>query len=229
MSGKSRRPRQRRPAQREAEPVLAADLLPEAATGEVVPRERAGLRLPEVPLVEARSSIEQGEQTLAATPARVLLRRRLLVLDPDVEAVGEPLDRTGEVELLGLADEGDQVSLGAAAEAVVELVGRVDREARRAFLVEGAAAGEAAAHLAELRPVRDHGDHVGRGLDLLDGGVLDAGHQRLAAYSSAKRSVIPETKWTIASASSPRSTRESKIRRTVAWARSCSPRACGAR
>ena len=75
---------------------------------------------------------------------------------------------------------------------------------------------KAAADLAELRPAGHDGDHVGRGLDLLDRRVLDPGHDYSAAeYSSANRSVIPEMKSTIASASSPSSTSDSKIRRTV--------------
>src|SRR5207302_3226893 len=45
-------------ARGEAEPVLAADLLAQAAAGQVVARERACGRVPEVPLVVARGGGE---------------------------------------------------------------------------------------------------------------------------------------------------------------------------
>src|SRR5262249_49266178 len=181
-------------------------------------------------LVEGRSGVEQLEQALAPAAASILLRRRLLVLDLDVEAIGEPFDCTGEVELLRLAHKRDDVALRAAAEAVVELPHGVDGEARRALLVERAPSDIARAGLSQLRAAADHGDDVGRGLDVLDGRILDAGHQPSSAtYVSAKRSVIPAMKSTICSGSSPPATRWSTIRRIAARARSCSSRACGPR
>jgi hypothetical protein len=134
------------------------------------------LGVPEVALVEGRRRVEQLEQALAAAAARILLRRRLLVLDLDVETVGEPLDRTGEVELLGLAHERDHVALRAAAEAVVELLERIDGEARRPLLVEGAAAYVPRPRLPQLRAPADHRDDVDGGFDVLDGRVLDQCH-----------------------------------------------------
>ena len=169
--------RERVAAEREAEPELAADLLAEAAPGEVVARERAGLRVPEVALVERGRLVEQRVEPVAPAPSRVVGRARVLVLRLDVEAVGEPLDRAGEVEALRVADERDRVAARAAAEAVVEALHRVDREARRALLVERAAAGHAPADLAQRRAVLDDRDEVGRLLDGLDGRVLEACHQ----------------------------------------------------
>ena len=83
--------------------------------------------------------------------------------------------RLGEVEVLRLAHERDHVAALAAAEAVVELVDRVDREARRPLLVERAAARVAGAGAAERRAAGDDLDHVGRGDRLPHRRVLDRG------------------------------------------------------
>jgi hypothetical protein len=85
-------------------------------------------RLPEHALVERGGLLEQREQAVPAASPSVRARRSFLVLERNVEAVGEPLDRAHEVEPLGLADERDRVAADAAAEAVVgAAVGR-DRE-----------------------------------------------------------------------------------------------------
>ena len=115
-------------------------------------------------------------QPFAASPASVLLWTRLLVLDLDVEAVGQPFDGAREIELLGLAHERDQVAFRPTPEAVVELVRRVDGEARRPLLVERTTPQVAAAGFAELRARGNHRNHVGRCLHLVDGRVLDPGH-----------------------------------------------------
>src|SRR5207249_7243428 len=94
-------------------------------------------RLPEVALVIARRLLEQREEALPPAASGVLLGRRLLVLERHAVALGQPLDRLCEVELLSLAHEGDQVPALAAAEAVEELVGRIDGEAWRLLVVEG--------------------------------------------------------------------------------------------
>ena len=153
-------------ARREAEAELAADLLAEAAALEVRAHRDAGRGLPEVALVERRGLVEHGVEPVAALARLLLLRRGLLVLERDAEPLRQPLDRAGEVEVLGLADERDHVAALAAAEAVVELVGRVDREARRPLLVERAAARVARAGLAQRRAAGDDLDHVGRRDDL---------------------------------------------------------------
>ena len=163
-------------AGREAEAELAADGLPEAAALEVGADGHAGGRLPQVPLVERGGLVEHGVEPVAPLARLLLLRRRLLVLERDAEPFGQPLDRAGEVEVLGLADERDHVAALAAAEAVVELVGRVDREARRPLLVEGTAPRVARAGLPQRRAAGDDLDHVGGRHDLPDGRLLDPGH-----------------------------------------------------
>src|SRR5712692_4687483 len=160
---------------RKAESKLAANVLAETAPGKVLAHRLARLGLPEVALVERGRLLEQRVQPLGAAAACVRLRRGRLVLERDPVAVGEPLDRAREVEVLRLADEGDDVAGGRAAEAVVQALLRADREARRPFLVERAAAGEPRARLAQLRPRRNDVDEIGRGLDRLDGRILDPG------------------------------------------------------
>ena len=92
-----------RAAGSEPEPELAADLLAEPATCKVVARYRPALRLPEHTLVERGGLVEQRVEPLAPLALRVELGGRLLVLELDAEAVGEPLDRADEVEVLGLS------------------------------------------------------------------------------------------------------------------------------
>src|SRR5581483_7719683 len=141
--------RQRVAAEGEAESELARDLLREPAALQVVAGEGADLRLPQRSLVEGRRLVEELCETRPPVPARSLLGRDVLVLDRNAEALCEPLDRTREVEPLRLAHEGDQVAALVAAEAVVEAHRRVDGEARRPLLVEGAPADEPRAPLAQ--------------------------------------------------------------------------------
>ena len=127
------------------EPELLRDLVAEPAAGEVLAHRGAGLGLPQRALEVRGRLLEQRGQPLAAPSRGVGPRRALLVLEGDPEPVGEPLDRLGEVEILRLLDEADDVAALPAAEAVVELVDGIDGEARRPFLVEGAAPREARA------------------------------------------------------------------------------------
>src|SRR5581483_8529112 len=224
-----RLPHERRPAEGEPEPELATDGLLEAAALQVVAGHPADLGVPERPLVERRRLVEERKQAVAPPPRRLLGRRALLVLERDAEPLGKPLDRAGEVEALRLAHEGDEVALRAAAEAVVELVDRVDGERRRALVVEGAAARVTRARLAQLGAPGDDLHEVGRRLHRLDRGVLDPRHQSRSAYDSANLSVIPATNSTTPASSSPRPVRCPWIRRIVRWARSCSGRVSGPR
>ncbi len=174
-----------RPAGREPEPVLAAHGLREAPTRQVLTRLGAGGRVPEVALIEGGRLLEEREQARAALALRLGLRRCLFVRERNAVALREPLDRAGEVEPLGLLHERDEVALHLAAEAVEELVHRVDGEARRPLLVEGAASRPARPDLSQLGTGADHLDHVRRSLHLVDRGLGDYGH------ASAKRSVMP--------------------------------------
>ncbi len=195
----------REPApRREPEPELARDLLPEPTSGEVLAHRSARVPFPEQALEVRGGRLEQREQPLALAPLRLDARRGLLVLDRHAKALGEPLDRADEVDVLGLLHEVEEVAALAAAEAVEELVDGVDREARRPLLVERAPPRVArSGRPAQLRSPGDDLDHVGRGADVVLGGVLDPRHAlRLlgvsarfsysdSAYVSAKRSVMP--------------------------------------
>ena len=82
--------------------------------------------------------------------------------------VGEELDRAREVERLGLLYEADRVTALAAAEAVVELLLDVDRERRRALVMERAQPDHPAAGTPQLGASPDQLDHVHGVLDALD-------------------------------------------------------------
>src|SRR5262249_23426509 len=102
--------RQPCPTRRVAEPKLAADVLAEPPRREVLPRRRPGLRLPKPPRVDLGGPLEQRSQPVVALPPPLLLRRRLLVLELDAEAPRQHLDRSDEVDVLCLLDEGDRVT-----------------------------------------------------------------------------------------------------------------------
>src|SRR5213078_4333945 len=129
--------RERRPARREAEPVFAADVFAEAPTRKVGPRIGAGLRLPEVALVERSRRVKHCVEAVASPSPGVLFRGSLLVLERHVEALREPFDCADEVDAFGLLDERDRVTGGAAAEAVVEPFLGANGERRRPLVVEG--------------------------------------------------------------------------------------------
>src|SRR6185437_5061480 len=97
--------------------------------------------LPQVAGVEARRVLQQRQQPALLVAALLRLGRRLLVGDLDAEAVTQPLHGGDEVEVLGVLDEADGVAAALAAETVVLLVDGVDRERRRALVVERAASG----------------------------------------------------------------------------------------
>ena len=218
------------PAWRQAEPELAAHLFAEPTRLEVLPRRRAVLGIPERPLVEHRRLLEQRAHPVALLPLLVGMRRCVLVLDLHVEAVGEPLDRTHEVEPFRLSHERDRVAADAAAEAVVRpAVGR-HGERRRSLLVERAQPGVAPADLAQARPRLDEVDDVRGRLDRLDRLVLQPRHVRPARRSrvrSGRSSPRDSRRRLRARRREP--TRCSKILRMTSRARSCSPRVFGPR
>src|SRR5579864_2331178 len=144
-----RAPRERRPARSEAEPERAADLLTEPARREVLPRERALLAVPQQLFVERGGAVHQLREPFLAPARTVGLRRDLLVLDLDVEALRELLDRADEVHLLDLLDERDRIAALAAAEALEGASRRRDGEAWRPLLMERAEAPVRPAGLAQ--------------------------------------------------------------------------------
>ena len=165
-------------AAREPEAELTSDLVSQPAACEVLAYGRARLRLPQYALEVRGRLFEQRAEPLPPAADGIGLRRGFLVLEGHAEPVGEPLDRAGEVEVLGFLDEADDVAALAAAEAVVQLVDGVDGEARSPFLVEGAPAREACARGApEGGPERHDLDDVRGCLHLGDARVLDPRHR----------------------------------------------------
>jgi hypothetical protein len=125
------------PAGREADAVRAADLVAEAAVAQVLARRCGRRAVPEHPFVVGRGLLEQRPEPLAPAALGLAAGARLLVLEHDAELVGEELDGFGELEVLLALHEAEEVAALAAAEAVVELLGGVDRERRGLLLVEG--------------------------------------------------------------------------------------------
>ncbi len=127
-------------ARRVSDSEPAQRLLLEAALGEVGARPPRLLGVPEVAGIEGGGAVEQLTERPSLLAAGLGLRVLALALELDPVAVGEQLDRLGEPEPLLLLDELDRVAADPAAEAVVELLLGVDRERRRALLVERAEA-----------------------------------------------------------------------------------------
>ncbi len=176
-------------AGREPEAELLRDLLAETAAREIGAHRLPVGALPEVALEEGRRLIENGEEALTALARLVGLRRGLLVLERDPEPLRQPLDRSDEVESLGLADEGDDVAALAAAEAVIQVEVGVDREARRALFVKRAPAHVPRARALAQRRAQPHDlDDVGGVDDVANALVLDPRH--LLAANVREREAI---------------------------------------
>ncbi len=101
-------------------------------------------------------------------------------------AGGEVLDGIDEAEALVFHDEADRRAVRAAAEAVVELLGRADREGRRFFVVEGAAGGVVGAGFLERHVAVHQVDDVDPGQQILNKGIRNhrflAGERRLDQF-----------------------------------------------
>ena len=143
-----------RPANRELPHDVAVIVTsPQIATGRP-----AVVALEEAPVVEAgRLPDRLDERT---PPAPLLGLVGIGVAERDVGPVGQVLDGSGEVEVLHLADEVDDVTLHLAAEAVEDRLLLADREGRRLLTVERTQAHPLAARLLELRVLGDDPDDV---------------------------------------------------------------------
>ncbi len=86
-------------------------------------------------------------------------------------AAGQFLDGVDEAHALVFHDEADGRTVRAAAEAVVELLGRADREGRRFLVVEGAAGGIVGARLLERHVAIHQVDDVHPGQQILNEGI----------------------------------------------------------
>src|SRR5204863_3177637 len=125
-------------ARRVTNAELAQRLLLQPPAGEIFPRVARLVGLPQVALVESAGALEQLVEPLAQLPPLGRTRSLLLALQLDAVAVGEVLQRTDEVQALGLLYEGEHVAARPAAEAVVDLLDGIGAEGWRALLMEGA-------------------------------------------------------------------------------------------
>ena len=88
----------------------------------------------------------------------------------------EIFDRLDEAEVIVFHDEAEHGAVGAAAEAVIELLVDADPERRRLFVVKRTAGLVLAAGLLQLHAAADHLDDVGTGDEFVDEMLGDAGH-----------------------------------------------------
>jgi hypothetical protein len=139
--------------------------------------------LPEEALVEARGRVEQLQQSLALGTSPIGLGGRLVVLQLDAVAVGQPFHRGREVERLRRLHESDRIALRLAPEAVVDLLERVHPERARPLLVERAAPSPLAAGALHLRAAGDKVDHVDGLLHGLDALAADPRHRGASSSS----------------------------------------------
>ena len=93
-------------------------------------------------------------------------------------ALGQFVDRVEELEAVVIHQEADRGAVRAAAEAVIELLGRRHREDGRALVVERAARRVFLALALQRHARADHLDDVGAREQVVDEGVGDAGHAR---------------------------------------------------
>ncbi len=107
----------------------------------------------------------EGEHRLAVVVAPLLLGRQLALLYLDAVALGHGLQRLGVGHALVLHEEGHGVAALAAAEALVDPLGRGDDERRGLLVVERAARGVVHALAPERDEVADNVHDVGGGVD----------------------------------------------------------------
>jgi len=159
---------------RVAEAETGRDLAGQTAPLEVVDRLRAGLELLAVVGRGLRLQLRQRELLgarlgglLALFGAGVFFRDRC------ADFLRELVHCVDEGHAAGFHQETDRVAVGPAAEAVIELLGRADREAGRFFGVERAQAAVVGAGLLELDAAAHHRDDVGAGEQVLDKALGD--------------------------------------------------------
>jgi hypothetical protein len=132
-------------------------------------------------LEEAAGRIQRGV-LVAAVVLLLLAARVVLARHFHADALGQLVDRVEELEAVVVHQEADRGAVRAAAEAVVELLGRRDVEAGRALVVERAARFVFLALALERDARVDHLDDVGAGKQVVDERVGKSGH---AAMNSA--------------------------------------------
>ena len=145
------------------------DLTSQASPLEVVDRARRGLQRGLVVVAGARQNFAQGLPLLALLGcAGALLRARIALGNRDAGTLRQLAHGVHERQPLVLHQEADRVAMRAAAEAVIRLPARADREARRLLAVERAQALVHGARALELDMAADDLHDVDAGQQLLD-------------------------------------------------------------
>ena len=135
---------------------------------EIAARRRAGAALQrglEELGGEFHDVVERRAFLLALLCLRIARRHRHAGL------AGEPLDRLGEGQPLGLHEEGEDVAVLAGREIEPLALGVIDEEGRRLLGVEGRQAGELPALLAELHALAHDRRRRQAGADFVEEGI----------------------------------------------------------
>src|SRR5262249_38330730 len=143
---------------RVADAKARGDLAGETAALEILDRARRFLQLA---AVELHRLLEHAVEVRLALFLLDLLRRaRLPFRHLHADAGGEVLHRVDIAHAAVGHEETDRVAVRAAAEAVIELLGRADGKRRRLLVVERAEAGEVGARFLEAHVARNDFDDV---------------------------------------------------------------------
>ena len=142
-----------------AEPEELHRLGPDAAAGQVIARDGAGLPRGQGRLPALRDLLVDLEETLLQVPgvgpARLLLQFKRYPCP-----LRQPPNRVGKVQVLVFLDKGEDVAAFVAAEAMENLFVRVDVEAGGLLPVEGAKRDEIGPGAFERHITSDHLDNV---------------------------------------------------------------------
>src|SRR5690606_31538962 len=166
---------------RVAEAETGGDFAGEAAPSEVIDGARGGLEL--ILVIALRPGHQLGHRGLFLGVLRILAAP--LVRHAQAEIAGQFLDCIDKAQALVRHDEADGAAMRAAAEAVVELLGRADGERRGLFRMEGAAGAVVGAGLLERHVALDDVDDVDAIQQLLDKAVRNHALTPSALQASA--------------------------------------------
>jgi hypothetical protein len=157
------------PARRRVtQPEAGGDLAGQAAALQVVDRLGRRLQLRAVVLRCALQHVGQRQPALGQALALLaVLGADLLLRHLHAHGLRQVGDGVDEAHAGVFGQEADGVAAGPAAEAVVELLGRADREAGRLLGVKGAQPHQVGAAALELHVAADHVDDVDTGQQVL--------------------------------------------------------------
>ena len=148
----------------------------DAALGEIIARHLSGGFVGEAILPARRELVVDVEQLILEMP-RFLRAGRVLKFQRNLCALGQPPHGVHEADVLVILDEGEHVAALVAAEAMENLLVRIDVEAGRFFLVERTERGEVRAVFFQRHIRADDIHDVAGGANLFArGGRKETGH-----------------------------------------------------